>query len=59
MPLGNARGNLDIDLTLAAVLVEGDSPLGAGKRLLNRDIEVSRIRIGLPGVAAACARTAK
>src|SRR5271163_192133 len=53
LSLRNARGYLHIDLTRATLLVERNSPLGARKCLLDRDFQATRIRIGLPGVAAA------
>src|ERR1700677_3865026 len=57
LPLRDARRNLHIDLPLATVLVERDSPLGAAKCLFNRDVQMTSVRIGLRGVAAtdACA----
>src|SRR5580692_2277633 len=63
LSLRDARGNLHIDLALAAMLVERDAPLGACKCLFNRDVQVTGIGIVLGEVAAtdtgARARAAK
>src|SRR5580692_166116 len=58
LSLRDARGNLHIDLALAAMLVERDAPLGACKCLFNRDVQVTGIGIVLGEIAAAdtCAR---